>query len=208
MKVMLAQLNPVVGDIEGNAAKVVRTLSKCSKDSPDLVVFPELFLVGYPPRDLLERSSFIDRVQESIRKLLNLSKNYPRTGIIVGAPQPSRQPTGKGLYNSALLLFQGKLLFAQHKSLLPTYDVFDEARYFDSAAEDPVVKFKDEILGISICEDAWNDPALWHRCYYSYDPIEIMAGAGASIMINIGASPFHRGKKRLPAPALSPSAAL
>jgi len=197
MKVTLAQLNPTIGDIRGNLARVTQTLSQCSEDSPDLVVFPELFLVGYPPRDLLERPSFIARTDEAIRELVEVSQNYPQTGIIVGAPQPGQQSTGKGLHNSALLIYQGRLLFTQHKSLLPTYDVFDEARYFDPAANDPVVEFKDRTLGISICEDAWNDPALWHRPTYSYDPIEVMAEKGADLMINIAASPFQRGKERL-----------
>ena len=197
MKITLAQLNPTVGDIRGNLAKVKQTLAQCSKDSPDLVVFPELFLVGYPPRDLLERPSFIARTEEAIRELLEVSQKYPQTGIIVGAPQLGQQSAGKGLHNSALLIHQGQLLFTQHKSLLPTYDVFDEPRYFDPAANDPVVKFKDRTLGISICEDAWNDPALWHRPTYSYDPIEVLAEKGADLIINIAASPFHRGKEKL-----------
>lgn len=197
MKITLAQLNPTVGDIRGNVAKVKQTLSQCSKHSPDLVVFPELFLVGYPPRDLLERPSFIARTEEAIQELLEVSQKYPQTGIIVGAPQPGQLSTGKGLHNSALLMYQGRLLFTQHKSLLPTYDVFDEARYFDPAADDPVVEFKGQTLGISICEDAWNDPALWHRPTYSYDPIEVLAQKGADLIINIAASPFHRGKEKL-----------
>ena len=197
MKITLAQLNPTVGDIRGNLAKVKQTLAQCSKDSPDLVVFPELFLVGYPPRDLLERPSFIARTEEAIRELLEVSQKYPQTGIIVGAPQLGQQSAGKGLHNSALLIHQGQLLFTQHKSLLPTYDVFDEPRYFDPAADDPVVKFKDRTLGISICEDAWNDPALWHRPTYSYDPIKVLAEKGADLIINIAASPFHRGKEKL-----------
>ncbi|MCG6945202.1 MAG: NAD+ synthase [Deltaproteobacteria bacterium] len=197
MKITLAQLNPTVGDICGNVAKVTQTLSQCRKDSPDLVVFPELFLVGYPPRDLLERPSFIARTNEAIRELSEVSQKYPHTGIIVGAPQPGQQSTGKGLHNSALLLYQGRILFTQHKSLLPTYDVFDEPRYFDPATEDPVVQFKDKILGISICEDAWNDPALWHLPTYSYDPIEVLAEKGANLIINIAASPFYRGKETL-----------
>jgi NAD+ synthase (glutamine-hydrolysing) len=197
MKITLAQLNPTVGDIRGNLAKVKQTLSQCSKDSPDLVVFPELFLVGYPPRDLLERPSFIAKTDEAIQELSEVSQKYPQTGIIVGAPQPGQLSTGKGLHNSALLIHQGRLLFTQHKSLLPTYDVFDEARYFDPAADDPVVEFKGQTLGISICEDAWNDPTLWHRPTYSYDPIEVLAEKGADLIINIAASPFHRGKEKL-----------
>ena len=197
MKITLAQLNPTIGDIQGNLAKVEKTLSACSKDSPDLVIFSELFLVGYPPRDLLERPSFIARTQGAIEKLLKVSRNYGQTGIIVGVPQPNHQPTGKAIHNSALLMYQGKLLFTHHKSLLPTYDVFDEPRYFEPGMVDTVVKFKDTILGISVCEDAWNDPALWPRRTYHHDPIETMAKSGARIIINIAASPFHRGKERL-----------
>ncbi len=197
MKVTLAQLNPTVGDIRGNLAKVEQTLSLCSKDSPDLVIFPELFLVGYPPRDLLERPSFISRTEAAIEELLKISQNFGQRGIIVGAPQPSQKPTGKGLHNSALIIYQGGLLFTHHKSLLPTYDVFDEPRYFEPGIEDSVVKFKDTILGISVCEDAWNDPALWPRRTYHHDPIEAMAKRGAKLIINIAASPFHRGKERL-----------
>jgi NAD+ synthase (glutamine-hydrolysing) len=197
MKVTLAQLNPTVGDIRGNLAKVEQTLSLCSKDSPDLVIFPELFLVGYPPRDLLERPSFISRTEAAIEELLKISQNFGQRGIIVGAPQPSQKPTGKGLHNSALIIYQGGLLFTHHKSLLPTYDVFDEPRYFEPGIEDSVVKFKDSILGISVCEDAWNDPALWPRRTYHHDPIEAMAKSGAKLIINIAASPFHRGKERL-----------
>ena len=197
MKITLAQLNPTIGDIQGNLAKVAKTMSECSKDSPDLVIFPELFLVGYPPRDLLERPSFIARTQGAIEELLRISQNYGQTGIIVGAPQPNQQSTGKGIHNSALLLYQGELLFTHHKSLLPTYDVFDEPRYFEPGTEDSVVKFKDTILGISVCEDAWNDPALWPRRTYHHDPIEVMAKRGAKVIINIAASPFHRGKEGL-----------
>jgi len=197
MKLTLAQLNPTIGDIQGNLVKVEKTLSECSKDSPDLVVFPELFLVGYPPRDLLERPSFNHRTQAAIEELLKISRNFGQTGIIVGAPQPSEQPTGKGIHNSALLIYQGELLFTHHKSLLPTYDVFDEPRYFEPGLEHPVVKFKDTLLSISVCEDAWNDPALWPRRTYHHDPIEAMAKKGAKLLINIAASPFHRGKERL-----------
>ena len=197
MKVTLAQLNPTIGDIQGNLAKVAKTLSECSQDSPDLVIFPELFLVGYPPRDLLERPSLIARTQAAIEELLKVSQNFGHTAIIVGAPQPNQQPTGKGIHNSALLIYQGELLFTHHKSLLPTYDVFDEPRYFEPGNEDSVVKFKDSILGISVCEDAWNDPALWPRRTYHHDPIEVMAKRGAKLIINIAASPFYRSKERL-----------
>ena len=197
MKVTIAQLNPIIGDIDGNFTKVINTLSKCKNDLSDLVIFPELFIVGYPPRDLLEKKWFIKNTQQAVQKLINISKQYPQTGIIVGAPQPTKKQTGRGLYNSALLMYRGKILFSQHKTLLPTYDVFDEARYFDVASEVQVVRFKDETLGISICEDAWNDPELWPKRYYPFDPEETLAKKEASVFINISASPFHLGKEKV-----------
>jgi NAD+ synthase (glutamine-hydrolysing) len=197
MKVTLAQLNSTIGDIEGNLAKMVDVLSRCGKESSDLAIFPELFLVGYTPRDLLERPSFIEKTHRAIEEIQRLSRRSPGTGILFGAPVPSGRPTGKGLHNSAILVAGGEVLLHQHKSLLPTYDVFDEARYFDAVAENRVVSFKGERLGISICEDAWNDPALWPRRTYAYDPIEVMAKRGATVIINVSASPFHRGKESI-----------
>jgi NAD+ synthase (glutamine-hydrolysing) len=195
--VTVAQLNPVIGDVKGNLQKVINTLSQCYKDSPDLVIFPELFIVGYPPRDLLERSWFVDKVQYAIKKLTTISIDYPGMGILVGAPQPTKKKAGRGLFNSAILIYQGALLMSQHKSLLPTYDVFDETRYFDVATEIQVVPFKDEILGISICEDAWNDPELWPKRFYPFDPQAVLAEKGATVFINISASPFHIGKEEI-----------
>jgi NAD+ synthase (glutamine-hydrolysing) len=197
MKITIAQLNPVVGDIEGNVKKIVDTLYLCGKDSTDLVVFPELVVTGYPPRDLLERPWFIQSSQKAIEELIGLSKEYAQIGIILGAPLPTGKNTGRGLYNSALLIHSGKVLLRQPKSLLPTYDVFDEARYFDPGSGNRVVPFKGEKLGISICEDAWNDPQLWLRRQYSYDPIEVLAERGATVLINVSASPFHLGKDQI-----------
>jgi NAD+ synthase (glutamine-hydrolysing) len=197
MKVTIAQLNPIIGDIKGNIKKITTVLEQCNQKSPDLVIFPELFIVGYPPRDLLERPRFIRNVQEAIESLIEISKGYPQMGILFGAPQPTENRTGRGLYNSALLIYQGRLLFKQSKTLLPNYDVFDEARYFDMATQIDVVSFKDELLGISICEDAWNDEELWPKRYYPFDPLEVLAKKGATMFINISASPFHIGKEEV-----------
>lgn len=197
MKITIAQLNPIIGDIKGNLQKIIDTLSRCQYDSSDLVIFPELFIVGYPPRDLLERKWFIYNTQQAVKKLISISDEYPQTGILVGVPQPTKKQTGRGLYNSALLIYQGKILISQNKTLLPTYDVFDEARYFDVSTEVKVVPFKDKILGISICEDAWNDPELWPKRFYHFDPQEILAKKGASVFINISASPFYLGKEKV-----------
>jgi NAD+ synthase (glutamine-hydrolysing) len=198
MKITLAQLNPVVGDLSGNLSKLANALAQASKDSSDLLVLSELFLVGYPPKDLLERRWFIQRVKETIDKSVRMSKDYPETGILFGAPMPTGKEIGKGLYNSALLAHQGKIISVHHKSLLPTYDVFDETRYFDPASELSIISFKGEKLGISVCEDAWNDPQLWPRGrFYARDPISELASKGASLFVNISASPFEMGKEKI-----------
>lgn len=196
MKVTLAQLNPTVGDFEGNIKKIAEALANQGRGS-DLIVFTELCLTGYPPRDLLEKAWFIEKTQKAIDELVKVSARYTEAGILFGAPTPTGRKTGRGLYNSALLTHQGKIIFTQAKSLLPTYDVFDESRYFDPAPEIRTVTFKGETLGISICEDAWNDPELWPHHFYSSDPIAELAKKGATLFINISASPFHVGKEKI-----------
>ena len=197
MKVTIAQLNPIVGDIVGNQAKLIDTLTQFGPET-DLIVFPELFLVGYPPQDLLEKSWFIQQVSQAIDQIAQISVKYPQTGIIFGAPVLTNHDTGKGLYNSAVLINNGQILFTQAKSLLPTYDVFDEARHFDSATQIFTVLFKGEKLGITICEDAWYDPAVWPlREMYGFDPIAELASQGATLFINISASPFYSEKDKL-----------
>lgn len=197
MKVIIAQLNPIVGDITGNQIKITETLTLYSRET-DLIVFPELFLVGYPPQDLLEKSWFIEQVSRAIDAIAAFSAQYPQTGIVFGAPVPTGNNSGKGLYNAAVFVYNGQVLLKQPKSLLPTYDVFDEARHFDPALRIATIPFKEEILGLTICEDAWYDPALWPlREMYDYDPVAELAGQGATLLINISASPFHAEKEQL-----------
>jgi len=196
VKVTIAQLNPVIGDVEGNQAKIKNVVSKFGKES-DLVVFSELFLSGYPPRDLLEKPWFIERIERAIDDVTDLSAKHPHTAILLGAPLPTGKKSGNGLYNAAVLIHNGKMLKRQYKSLLPTYDVFDEARYFDPTPTVDLMPFKKEKLGVSICEDAWNDPELWGKKIYPLDPIQVMANAGATLLVNISASPFHVGKEQL-----------
>ena len=198
MRVTVAQMNPLVGDVQGNLSKITDVLSSCSRESPDLLVFPELFLVGYPPRDLLQRPWFIEKVQKAVGQLAEASRMYPQTGILLGTPWPTGKAIGKGLYNSAILICQGQIHVAQHKSLLPTYDVFEEDRYFDPAPEVNILPFKGEMLGVSICEDAWNAPELWPRDrIYAFDPVAVLARKGATLFINISASPFQMGKEEM-----------
>jgi len=195
VKIAIAQCNPTVGDTDGNVRILEERLDACAGESPDLAVFPELFLTGYPPRDLLERDWFLKRADRSLERVFEISERHPETGIVLGAPVATEADWGKGLYNAALLIENGRLLFSQAKSLLPTYDVFDEGRYFDPARSVDVVAFKDQVLGISICEDAWNDPELWPRRFYPVDPQSTLAAKGATLLINISASPFHLGKE-------------
>ena len=194
MRIALCQLNPTVGDFSGNLAKLDGALDEVSGDSPDLVVFPELFIPGYPPQDLLERAWFVDKTERALANLLDISRRHASMGILVGTISKSGRSAGKGLHNSAVLAHDGKILATTHKSLLPTYDVFDEARYFDPAEEVRAVSFGGEILGISVCEDAWSGSSPGHHPTYDRDPVAELAKQGATVLINLSASPFSVGK--------------
>jgi NAD+ synthase (glutamine-hydrolysing) len=196
MKVTIAQLNPLVGDVQGNLGRILELLPRVSA-ATDLLVFPELFLVAYPPRDLLEKPALIDRTQAALLELVEASRSYPGLGLLVGAPVRTEESVGKGLYNAALLICEGRVLLTRAKSLLPTYDVFDETRYFDPGPAVQVVPFKDEVLGISICEDAWGDFEFSSRKIYTLDPIKLLADQKATLLINISASPFYVGKEEI-----------
>ncbi len=197
MKVVLAQLNPVVGDLTGNVSKVRDTLSRVAPGRPDLVVFPELFLAGYPPRDLISRRWFVEKAEAALAQVIELSRNFPEPGIVIGAVVRNQTTSGKGQANAAVLIAGGKELHRQAKTLLPTYDVFDEARYFDPASRSSPVEFRGERLGLTVCEDAWNVPELLGRLPYDRDPVAELAGQGATLLINISASPFTAGKEAL-----------
>ncbi|NLT72649.1 MAG: NAD+ synthase [Chloroflexi bacterium] len=196
MRITLAQLNPVVGDIDGNVRRLAETLERARRDRPDLVVFPELYLVGYPPRDLLERGWFIERTAAAVGRICEISRAHPGVAILFGAPVASDSLRGKGLYNAALLVQDGHVVATHRKMLLPTYDVFDESRYFDPGPSAKVTRLKDGVLGIHVCEDAWTDAALWSaRDLYSVDPVALQAALGATVLVNISASPYNVGKE-------------
>ncbi len=194
MKIALCQLNPVTGDIAGNTAKLFAAVSK-AQAGVDLFVFPELFIQGYPPRDLLEQKWFASTGMEALGEIRHFSASRPECGFLFGFAIANNRPNGKGLSNSAVLVQGGDIVFVQDKSLLPTYDVFDESRYFDPALSRSVVSFKGEKLGITICEDAWNDPKMWRKLLYDFDPVEELAGQGATLLINLSASPYYLGKE-------------
>ena len=197
MRIAIAQLNPTVGDFDGNLTKIKEAVQLVRDQKPDLIVFSEMFLTGYPPQDLLEKHWFVDSALAALDSLREFSRSVPDIGILVGTISPSGLDAGKGLHNSAVLLRAGEILGTTHKTLLPTYDVFDEARYFDRAKDTSVLPFGGETLGVSICEDAWNDPALWHGPAYDFDPIERQVAAGATVLINLSASPFGIGKDKI-----------
>lgn len=194
MKITLAQLNPIVGDVKGNLARLQQECVVAAQAKSDLIIFSELYLTGYPPRDLLNRPWFLDVVDTALQQIATLSAQFPYMGILVGAPVRDEKRT---LYNTAALFFKGTQQALCHKLLLPTYDIFDEARYFTAAEEITVIPFKDEMLGITVCEDAWNDQEFWPEPRYARDPVAELAAQGATLLINIAASPFHVGKEKL-----------
>lgn len=197
MNIAIAQLNPIVGDIEGNSTRLKQVLEKLDPGQADVVVFPELYLTGYPPRDLLDRPAFITEAEKGLEKIRLFTKRFPDLGLLLGTVIREEISGGQKLFNAAVLLQNGKILFIQKKSLLPVYDVFDERRYFEPATEVLIYEFKGERLGISICEDAWNDPEIRHSPSYTLDPIDLLAQQRATLMINISASPYQVGKDRL-----------
>jgi NAD+ synthase (glutamine-hydrolysing) len=197
MKILLSQLNTTIGDIAGNTAKLLDTLSESVDQKPDIVVFSELFIQGYPPSDLLEQQWFIDDSVKAVERVCAESEKYPGMGILFGCAMPALEVYGKKLSNAALLVCDGKVAFRQNKSLLPMYDVFDERRYFEPAQTIDIFDFGGEQLGITICEDVWNDRRLFPECEYAIDPVSILAEKGASVLINLSGSPFHLGKEKL-----------
>jgi NAD+ synthase (glutamine-hydrolysing) len=197
MKIALVQLNTVVGDIAGNTDRVLASAREARDRGADLAVFHEMCLAGYPPKDLVERPHFVAEARAALDRIAAESAGFAGTGVVVGLPLPSRRQGGKGVANAVALVCDGAVVRVQEKVLLPTYDVFDEARYFNPGADVEPVEFKGERLGLSICEDAWNDPELFRHHPYDVDPIALLAQKGATLMVNISASPFSVGKERL-----------
>lgn len=193
MKIAVCQSNPIIGDLKGNKEKILAGYKLAEKDKADLIVFPELFLCGYPPLDLVEKKEFRDSVRKAAEEIAAVTGEV---GLIFGSiAETFEDNIGTNVYNSALLCFGGKIQFVQHKTLIPNYDVFDEVRYFESAKGVSVFEFKGEKLGISICEDIWNDVDYWKHLRYSVDPIKKLYESGATVLINISASPYAYGKR-------------
>lgn len=192
MKIALAQTNPVVGDIRGNAARALDLLRQAEASGAELVLFPELALTGYPPLDLLERPDF---VRENLRALAALAAGTRGTACLIGYADFNPSPRGRRLLNGAALLHKGRIAGRRFKSLLPTYDIFDESRYFEPAASNDPLPFKGVRLGVTICEDIWAGTALlpW-RELYGGSPLAGLVKKGADLYLNLSASPYYRGK--------------
>ena len=191
MKICLAQINPTVGDFEQNVKKICRFINTAKKRA-DLIVFPEMCIVGYPPKDLLELSGFVD---SNLKALEEVKKNVTGISAIVGFVDRNVGHRGKNLYNAAAYINNKEIISRHYKSLLPTYDVFDEDRYFEPAHSISLAKISGRRSGISICEDAWGANVVWPGKIHHKDPVESMVRQGAEIIINISASPFTIGKQ-------------
>ena len=193
MKIYIAQINPTVGALAGNAELIHRAYAEGVAAGADLVMVPELAVTGYPPRDLLDRDIFIKAAGEVCDALV---KSTGATSLLFGCITRNRSWCGKPLHNSAILARDGRLVLEQHKSLLPTYDVFDELRYFEPATAVQVAEIAGQRVGISICEDFWFDDEILGTKLYCQNPVDQLARQGAEIFLNISASPFNAGKRK------------
>lgn len=194
MKIGLLQLNATVGALRENAARLVTAYRDAVALGADLVVAPELFLCGYPPRDLLLRPEFILKTRGAVAECAAAVGDVP---LAVGYVDLNPLRPGKPLWNQASILWRGGIVQTIRKQLLPTYDVFDEARYFEPGGESEVFVFAGRRVGVTVCEDIWNDEDFWPERIYRKDPVRELVGRGADLILNLSASPWVRGKERL-----------
>ena len=194
MKIALGQINPTVGDFSGNAAKIIQFALQARNAGAGLILFPELAVSGYPPRDLVESPSFVARSHATVETIAAETRGIT---VICGTVTPAEADSGKKVMNSAALLREGRIDFIQSKMLLPTYDVFDEMRNFAPAKSQQLFSLCGKQMALTICEDAWNDKRFWNRRLYGIDPVEELVRAGGNFVLNISASPFWLGKREL-----------
>src|SRR5262245_6924990 len=204
MKVALAQIDTTVGDIEGNEKKILEAYFRGVAAGVDLVMVPELATTGYAPRDLLLKSGFVSKNLESLERLAAATK---KVALLTGYVGRNEKRPGREFTNSVALLQGGKIVATRIKTLLPTYDVFDEDRYFEPALENQALEFNGGKIGLTICEDVWNDEDFWRDRRYRRNPAIELAEAGARVIFNVSASPWHLGKNKVRREMLSQLAA-
>lgn len=196
MRLAICQIDNTVGDLKGNASLIERFAAQAADAGADLAVFPELALTGYPPRDLVEKASFLERTEEALHDLAAATRHLP-AAIIAGYVGRAAEGSPRRATNSAAVIERGEIVFTQTKMLLPTYDVFDESRNFQPAETQALFTFRGTRIALSICEDAWNDKEFWGRPLYRRDPVADLAAQGASILIVVNGSPYHMHKREL-----------
>lgn len=193
MKIALAQFNPTIGDFEGNRSRILELAQQARNRGADLAVFSELCVCGYPPQDLLERPAFLQKNRATVAQIAKAIA----LPAIIGYVGRADDNSGKPIANCAGLLLDGKLAFEQRKMLLPTYDVFDESRYFQPARAQHVFPFGSHQLGVTVCEDIWNDKTFWRNPLYARDPVAELVGQGSTILVNLSSSPYTIDKRAL-----------
>jgi NAD+ synthase (glutamine-hydrolysing) len=191
MKILIGQINPIIGDIRGNVAKVLEAVEKGRFDGADLVLTPELALCGYPPEDFLLLPHFIDSIEAALQEIIAASMGI---SVVVGLVRRAHAKGTKSLHNSAAIISDGRLIGFQDKSLLPAYDVFDEHRYFEPAEEVIVWDLAGERVAVTICEDIWQHAGVLKFSQYQRDPVEELKKKGVDLLLNLSSSPYHQGK--------------
>jgi NAD+ synthase (glutamine-hydrolysing) len=196
MRIALAQSNPTVGDLGGNVDRMAAAARDAAGRGAELVVFPELSVTGYPPRDLVEKPSFVERSERELERLAQETAGLDLS-VVCGYVSRTESQTGKRVFNRAAVLEHGQVVFRQAKMLLPNYDVFDEARYFRPGEREFLCTVRNKQVALTICEDAWNDRQFWKQRLYQRDPVEELFSAGGEILICINASPYNMGKREI-----------
>jgi NAD+ synthase (glutamine-hydrolysing) len=195
MRIALAQINTTVGDLQRNVAKIIDFAGRAEREGAQIVVFPELCITGYPPRDFVEKQSFLDGSEAALQEVARRSASL-KVAIVVGYVARTKEINALPAQNAAAVIHEGRVVFDQRKILLPNYDVFDEARYFHPASSQQIWEFAGRRIALVICEDAWNDKQYWPRQRYSRDPVEELMALGGELIITINASPFNIGKRQ------------
>lgn len=191
MRIALAQTNMTVGALEQNARKILDFTEQAKSQKADIILFPEMAITGYPPKDLLEKAGFVDR---NVGTLHEIANRVDGITMVVGFVDPNPEREGKPYFNAAAVVRNRKVIFVYHKSLLPTYDVFDEGRYFEPAREQDLLILDEHRIGLTICEDVWNDKDYSPRLLYHLDPVQNAVQKGAEFIVNISSSPYTLDK--------------